>query len=439
MIKKWFFCFLIVLNFQSIYSQELDPSIIQILDEFITRPKVEKQGVEKKIIKLNPDFDGVFNHLRQGREYSFEIQRGFLEHNFKTEVGIEHPNLVFIPYKYNPKKKYQVRVVLHGAVSSFDMKKVYSYVNMSDTSWKTVDKICIFPSSWALSKWWSYGQYENISNLLNYIKENYNVDENDIYISGISDGGTGIYYLSNFYQTPFSCYVPFIGSMEMLFYLTDKQFYIRNYQGLSFLIVNGRKDEIFNINNVIPTVNELKKTAKEVKFFVVDSSKHNTRWYPVLKDTIVDFIKTHKRNPYPDNIYYATEKPDTFCRKFWVKIDRIGKTKEGNIEDVNQIVLNNQTISLFPRRRIFGQIEVNKVGNKVMVKTQDVRKYTLLISPDNFDITKPIEVYTNDILSFQGICSKDISTLLTYYTEDNDRTMLFSSELNITVGKVFKK
>jgi hypothetical protein len=37
--------------------------------------------------------------------------------------------------------------------------------------------------------------------------------------------------------------------------------------------VNTRKDEIFNVLDVIPSVNELKKVAKEVKFFVVDSTQ----------------------------------------------------------------------------------------------------------------------------------------------------------------------
>lgn len=439
MKKKWIICFLIALRFQYAFTQTPNSSIAGIIKEYIALPSSDKPAFEKKIIKLNPVFDSVYSYLKKGKPYNSEVKKGFIEHSFTNKQGVEHPNIVFIPYNYNPVKKYQVQISLHGGVSNFDMNAVYRYVNRVDTSWRSVNKICIFPSGWALSKWWSYKQYENISNLLRFVKENYNVDENDIYFTGVSDGATGIFYQSNFYQTPFSCYLPFIGGMEMLSFLTDKQFYLKNYQGLSFLIVNGRKDEIFNIDYVVPTVRELNKVAEEVKFFVVDSARHNTRWYPVLEDTINCFIKTHKRNPYPNNIYYATEKPDTFSRKFWVKIERIGKANEGNVEDVNQVILNNEKLSLFPRRKLFAQIEVKKDGNKVFVKTENVKKYTLLISPDHFDTSKPIEVYTNDLLSYEGIVPKSLSTLLKYYTEDFDRTMLFSSELSISVGKVYKK
>lgn len=441
MIKKSILLAFMILNIHFSYAQTADSSTIyQAIDAFIQANVEEKPKLEKKNIQLNPDFTYVFSRLKQGKRYSKDVSKGFFEHNFTNDRDIEHPNLIFIPFKYNPEKKYQVRVFLHGAVSSFNMRQLINSVNRTDTSWNSVNTINLYPASWILSKWWNYSQYENISNLLRFIKENYNVDENDIYITGVSDGATGLFYLSNFYQTPFSCYLPFIGSMEILNSLTDKQFYIKNYQGLSFLIINGKKDEIFDINYVTHSVDELRNTAKEVKFFVVDSSKHNTRWYPVLRDTVKNFINTHKRNPYPNKIFFATEKPDTFCRKFWVKIDRIGKTrKETIIEDLNQIIINQKPEKLFQRTSLFGQIDVNKIGNKVYIKTLNIKKYTLLISPDHFDLSKPIEVYTNDLLSFEGVLPQDLRTLLNYNIEDNDRTMLFSNELRITVGNIFKK
>lgn len=429
---------IIVFNIQHIYAQTSDSSNIQIINKYLLASNNEKQRIEKKIIKLNPNFDFLFNCLKQGKVYKKDIPTGFFERYFKNDRGIEHPNIVFIPFKYNPRKSYPVQIFLHGGISTLDTRQISNLLNKLDTSWNSVNTICLFPASWFLSPWWSYNQYENISRLLSFIKENYNIDENDICLKGVSDGATGIFYLSNFYQTPFSCYVPLIGDMHSLTALTDKQFYLKNYQGLSFLAINGKKDELFDISEVVPAMNELKKTAKELKFIVVDSSKHNLRWYPALNDTIKNFIKTHKRNPYPDIIYYATEKPDTFCRKFWVRIDRIGNSDEGNIEDINQITINQKSVSMFLRQKLFGQIEVNKLGNIVYVRTENVKKYTLLISPEHFDLSKPIEVYTNNLLSFKGRLTKNIKTLIKYNIEDNDRKMLFSNELKITVGKKFK-
>ena len=440
MFKKFMLGKLLLLSTFGLYAQNIDSlSSVQTIKEFINSTKSDKKKIEKKILNQNPNFNLVYENLKQGKQYLSNCKTGFIEYIFKASDGIEHPNLIFIPYNYNPQKKYQVKFVLHGAISSPDKYQIFKRVDRTDTSWNSVNKIYLYPSAWDQSMWWDNGQFENISNLLAFVKENYNVDENDIYLYGISDGATGLYYFSNVFSTPFSCYLPFIGNMETLPLFTSKQLYLKNYQGLSFFIVNCRKDEIFDIRFIIPTIKELKKVAKEVNFFIVDSSKHRLNWFPVLKDTINYFINNHKRNPFPDKIYFATEQPDSFCRKFWVKIDRIGKTKSGMIKDLNNIVLNQDSVILFSRKKLFGQIEVNKLENTVKVITQNVKKYSLLISPDHFDVSKPIQVYTNGILSYEGIVNKDIKTLLKYNIEDNDRTMLFTSELEIIVGKPFKK
>ena len=439
MLKKFLTLLAIYLVSNTLYSQVNDSIAENAISEYLNSTGEKHKMLEKKIEKINPPFDQVFLELKQGKKYSSGIKKGFFEHNFKNTIGIEHPNLVFIPFSYNPNKKYQVRIFLHGAVSSLDLRQIYSLVNRADTSWRSVNTICLFPASWLLSKWWSYKQYENLSELLNWIKGNYNVDENNVFLTGVSDGASGIFYLSNFYQNPFSCFLPYIGGMHVLTALTDKQFYIKNYQGLNFFIVNGCHDEIFNIDFAIKSVNELKKYAKDVKFIVIDSAKHNIRWYPVLKDSIKNFISTHPRNPYPDQIYYASESCDTFNRKFWVLINKFGYTKdESNLDDQNFIQDNGKKVQLFPRNKAFGQIELEKKKNIVSVFTKNIRKYTLLISPEHFDISKPITIYTNNKLSYEGIVPKNIKVLLKYYSLDNDREMLFSAELPIIVGREFK-
>jgi transposase-like protein len=432
---------LLILGFRigDLFAQSGGSGNIPLVRQYLQAGQKNKEKISRELIRQNVDFDWLSDQIKKGKSYRTDQQTGFMEHNFINKIGVEHPNLIFVPYKYDPARKYQVRIFMHGGVSSLEMRKWVQLINRTDTVWNSVNTINLYPASWALSKWWSYSQYENLSELLAFVKDNYNIDENQVSVRGVSDGGTGIFYQSNFYQTPFSCYLPLIGSMQKLSFLTDKQFYIRNYQGLSFFIVNGRKDEIFDISYVIPSVHELQKTAKEVNFTVIDSARHNTNWYPVLKNSIENFIKTHPRNPFPDQVYYATEKPAIFNRKFWVIIDRIGKEKLSNMDDINTIILDNQPVLMFPRGKLFGQIEVTKSGNTVQVRTQNVKNYTLLISPDHFDLQKPITVYTNNLLSFQGILPNDLRTLLKYNILDNDRAMLYSSELKITVGKTWSE
>ena len=78
------------------------------------------------------------------------------------------------------------------------------------------------------------------------------------------------------------------------------------------------------------------------------------------------------------------------------------------------------------------------MGNTIEMKTKNVREFTLLLSPDQFDFSKPLKVFTNGLLSYEGMIQKNISTLLNWNEKDRDRTMLFAAELKIRVGKEFK-
>lgn len=384
-------------------------------------------------------FDTLYYLQKEGRKYSANVQTGFIRKDYRNSRGIDHPNLVFIPKKYDPSKKYSVRIFLHGAVSSFDISKIYSYVNRQDTAWNSVEYIGIYPAGWIASQWWSYSQYDNISRLIDFVKQNYNVDENSISLSGISDGATGVYYLSNFYATPFSCFFPYIGSMASAGILADRQLFMQNYTGLSFFIVNTANDHIFCIENEVPYVNLLKQLQANVTFIRVDTSGHNTRWFPALQDSISSFRVNHRRNPFPDRVIFATDNPDTLGRKFWIKINKLGRVRgEAALEDPNTIERNSLKYNAFPRKREFGQIDVAKEGNTVNVMTKGVKKYTLLLSPEHFDFSRPIRIVTNSILSFEGVVSKDIETLLKYNILDNDRTMLYGAEVLVTVGKKYK-
>ena len=69
------------------------------------------------------------------------------------------------------------------------------------------------PASWPESIWWQESQVENLHGLLNDIKQVYNVDENRVYLLGMSDGATGAYYHAFKATTPWAAFLPFHGTL----------------------------------------------------------------------------------------------------------------------------------------------------------------------------------------------------------------------------------
>jgi predicted peptidase len=50
-------------------------------------------------------------------------------------------------------------------------------------------EIVLHPRAWFDSAWWTSGQLENLTKLIDRIKREYNIDESRVYVTGISDGG----------------------------------------------------------------------------------------------------------------------------------------------------------------------------------------------------------------------------------------------------------
>lgn len=399
----------------------------------------EKNDAAKKIIKLKPDFYEVYRMLQKGKPYKSDIKNGFVEKIILTPPGLKHYNVIFVPFDYDPKQKYDVKIFLHGAVSQSNPKQLMRWIDTSDVQWKNVKHIGIYPAAWCESKWWNPSQAENINQLIRFAKENYNVDDDRVFISGISDGATGAFYFANAMPSPFSGYVPMIGSLEAIAFNGEKQVYFQNLQGQSFFVVNTSKDPIFKLLHVKPYMAALEKYASDFRFVIVDSSAHNTNWYPVLQDSIEGFIRNTRRNPFPPEISFATENLELSNRKFWVRIDQLGPYgTESPLTDPNEIDFQDKKVKAFMRLKKSGQIEAVVDSNVIRVKTKGVLAYTLFLSPGQIDFSKPVKIYTNQNITYEGSVTENLEVLLHNFIADYDRSMLYALELRIKLGRKFK-
>ena len=87
----------------------------------------------------------------------------------------------------------------------------------------------------------------------------------------------------------------------------------------------------------------------------------------------------------------------------------------------------------FPRPAPAGRVQLLRAGNEIRAATRGVRRFTLLLSPEQFDFRRPVRVVTNDVLSFEGVVEPDPAALLRWAARDRDRTMLFGAELDVEV------
>jgi len=484
---------------------------------FEARTALDRTAAADRIAATGVEFDDAYARLKRGRVYARDVSRGVVPRSYRSDAG-EFFYTLDVPETYDAARKYQVRVQLHGGVGRIEA----SAPARSGAGGRLAgaEQIYVMPQAWRDAPWWSARQIENLRTILDDVKRTYNVDENRVALSGVSDGGTGAYYVALRDTTPFSSVLPlngFIGVLENETPAADGDLFPHNLVNKPLFVVNGGRDPMYPTSVVDPYLERLKSAGVDIVYRPQPDAAHDTSWWPEIKDAFERFVADHPRAPLPDALSWETGPPNLPSRAHWLVIERVGAARPDDppLPDVTKVparpaadfgirasgarinrvlegsnaaqiglrsgdvvlTINNQpaaagadlaellrsfpsgrplllTISrggesvrltgryapsvlpgesdaMLPRQRESGRIDLVRRGNTVDAKSRGVAAFTLLLSPDQFDLNRPVKVIVNGRPVFDGRVPRDVRTLVAWAARDNDRTMLFAAELHV--------
>ena len=486
---------------------------------FRARTAQEAAAASARIVASGIGFEQAFDRLRQGRVHPRDVPRGVVQGSYRGGTG-EYFYTLDVPESYDPARKYQVRVQLHGGVGR--MAANTPPRSGSNGRLPGAEQIYVMPYAWRDAPWWTGRQVENLRAIVDVVKRTYNVDENRVVLSGVSDGGTGAYYTAMRDTTPFASFLPlngFIAVLEAETAEADGDLFPNNLLNKPLFIVNGGRDPLYPTSVVDPYIEHLTRSGVEVVYRPQPAAAHDTSWWPEIEDSFERFVADHPRRPLPDALSWESGSPHIPSRAHWLVIERLGAERpdEPSLPDVNRmatravpdfgirgsgtrinrvargsnaeqiglraadvvLAINNQPASpgtdvadllrgfpsgrplllsverggesvrvsgryaptvlpgeseaMFPRQRESGRVDLIRTGNTVEARSRGVAAFTLLLSPDQFDLNRAVTVVVNGRTVFDGIVQRDIRTLLKWAARDNDRTMLFAAELPVVV------
>ena len=394
------------------------------------RSPSEAERLVDGILKTGITFDEALKRLKLGRTYTAQ-PTGVVKLSNRTKDGIEHNYALNIPPSYDPAKRYQVRYQLHGGVGGRTDNKPRGTGEIGALA--GAEQIYVIPYSWADEPWWSDDQILNLDAILDSLKRTYNVDENRVVVAGVSDGGTGAYYVAMRETTPFASFLPLNGFVMVLASeeIDDGGVFPNNLRNKPLFVINGGRDPLYPTSDIEPFVMHFKSGGVETAYYPQPEAGHNTAWWPEMKDTFEKFVTDHPRNSDPDKLTWETA-TTSHNRAHWIVIDELGKQPDDKpMSDMN--VAGN--ISLFLRRKAPGRVALVRTGNTIQATTNNVTAFTLLLSPDKFDFSKPIKVVANGREVFNNRVERSVKTLMQWAARDNDRTMLYAAELKIKLSR----
>lgn len=115
-------------------------------------------------------------------------------------------------------------------------------------------------------KWHNEESEAAVLELMDHIRQKYNIDTGQVFITGFSAGGFGTWYMASRHPDKFSMAIP----------VASKPYekWVEDWKDLPLFIVNGTQDELFPFAEIEKTVEVMDNQCAPIKLIKVQGATH---------------------------------------------------------------------------------------------------------------------------------------------------------------------
>ena len=375
--------------------------------------EVEIESNKRRLIAQASNIETLYRWLNAGPAFAQDVALGQQESARIDRDGTRYPFVYLIPETYDATQSYPVEFMLHGGVSRPEWDPGGEWWRRGYDSLKKEDRIVVVPAAWNTAFWWFDNQADNLPSILKELKQIYNIDDNRVTLSGVSDGGTGAYFFAFKQPTEWAAFFPYIGHPGVLRNPQSGpgyKLYFENLMSRPLYIVNGENDPLYPVSSIEPFIKILQEANIGHVFRAIEDGGHNTNWLPDEQPMIEQFKLDNPRVPFPSELRWVADRSDRYNRNLWLRIEEL--TAEGQP----------------------GIMTVNKEGNSFTITAESVDAFTLLLSPEQVDFSEEVSVVVNGRLIFIGKVEQDMNTLLDWVVRDRDKSLLYTAALSLRIN-----
>ena len=222
------------------------------------------------------------------------LETGFLDRSIAFE-GQTYAYQVYVPRDYDPGRKWPVILFLHGSGergsngTAQTQEGLGTALRLWPERWPA---ICVFPQAPEETVW--HGRQGRLAMAtLAEAEAEFSTDPDRVYLTGISMGGNGTWYLGYHHPERFAALVPICGFLEIssrsypMFTPpeTDDPFaeVASHIKDLPIWVVHGDADSVVPVQQSRRMVAALNNAGAEVRYFEVPGVDHGS-WHPGYAD-----------------------------------------------------------------------------------------------------------------------------------------------------------
>jgi antitoxin component YwqK of YwqJK toxin-antitoxin module/pimeloyl-ACP methyl ester carboxylesterase len=231
-------------------------------------------------------------YLQKNGEIRF--QATFKDGTNLTPEKVNYQYLLYKPsqYEHQPNKKWPLIIFLHGgSIRGSNLHKLYD-AGIPDQIYRKrefpfiiASPLCPLEKRWSTDDWFE--------SFFDELVKKYRIDENRVYLTGLSLGGSGTWYLAVKYPEKFAAIAPMCGKTNHLKYLYDN---IKNIKNIPTWVFHGETDKIVLLKESQDMVNALRKSGGQPTFTIFPKIGHGAFWKVYPGQELYDWFLSHSRS-----------------------------------------------------------------------------------------------------------------------------------------------
>ncbi len=324
---------------------------------------------------------------------------------------------LYVPASYRPTHDYGLVVCLHGAGFTGD-----AYLERWQA--RLGEEFLLACPTLLQGNWWTRTAEQLVLATIRTVMDRYRVDPDRVILTGMSNGGIGSLLIGIHHAPLFAGISPMAGGIDDVLFP-----FLENFRNTPLYLIHGLQDQVMPVE----LSRDIAKELTRLKYpFIYREHDHvhplaGGHFFPREElPALVRWFGTLRRDPLPKHLTVVRD-ASHLTPFSWVRIDATDR-----IAAFSELLMDSRDETL--ANRVYARLSADIVGpNRIEVRTQRVRRYSLFLNQRLVDLTQPVTVLTNGRVSYEGPVVPSLDTLLREGRRRQDPMMLFPVRVTIVV------
>lgn len=395
------------------------PSMSSLVKEYVNTASPDRAQELLAEIQGMPDssVESITKILQQPRRYEPQPVGAHPRRSVRVR-GQNAEFALFVPASYTPEQSYPLILCLHGAGFTGE-----AYIER----WvpRLEDRYILACPTISMGGWWTRFGEELVLETMRVVQSQYRVDPDRIFLTGMSNGGIGAWIIGMHHADRFAGIAPMASGIDDVLYP-----FLENLAHTPAYVIHGVEDAVMPVQFSRDLVKEMDRRGIPHHYREHPWTHPHAGGHFFPKQELPDLITWfdgQTRETLPRSVSLVRDATH-LIPLYWMRIDmteQIAAFTENLIDSRDEFITG----------AIYAKLHAEITApNKMVVNTNRIRRYTVLLNQDLVDFSKPVVIETNGNISFEGMVEPSLDTLLQGVRQRQHVHPLFPAKLTIEVS-----